>query len=151
MTLQINSIEALERLLGGDSQLEIEARNSIIQQFASKHLKSLINADAIKQEAERLKKDAHDLLSKLVSDAALEQNRYRGEKAALSQDVIGLIKSNARTQCSDLISDAVREAVHEFAKTNEFQEMIQKNINVQFEEKIRCAVRDRISKVIATI
>ena len=39
--IQINSLEALERLIGGDSELELELRNSVVQDFASKHLKSL--------------------------------------------------------------------------------------------------------------
>lgn len=39
--LQINSREALERLIGGDSELEVELRNSIIQDFANRHLKGL--------------------------------------------------------------------------------------------------------------
>lgn len=37
--IQINDRSALERLIGGDSQLEIEARNSIVQDFAKKYLK----------------------------------------------------------------------------------------------------------------
>ena len=37
--IQINSLEALERLIGGDTELEIEVRNSIVQEFAKKYLK----------------------------------------------------------------------------------------------------------------
>ena len=41
--IQINSLDALERLIGGDTELEIEVRNSVIQKFAEKHLKPLAN------------------------------------------------------------------------------------------------------------
>jgi hypothetical protein len=39
--IQINSLEALERLLGGDAALEIDVRASIAAAFAEKHLRSL--------------------------------------------------------------------------------------------------------------
>lgn len=42
LTLQINSLEALERLIGGDSKVEIEIRNSIVERFTKKYLKGLV-------------------------------------------------------------------------------------------------------------
>ncbi len=53
--LQINSKEALERLIGGDSQLEIELRNSIVQEFAEKYLKAVANSEVIDSKLEKLK------------------------------------------------------------------------------------------------
>lgn len=41
--IQINSLEALERLIGGDTNVEIEIRNSIVQEFAKKHLKAMVS------------------------------------------------------------------------------------------------------------
>lgn len=41
--IQINNLEALERLIGGDSEVEIEIRNNIVQNFAKKHLKNISN------------------------------------------------------------------------------------------------------------
>ena len=43
--LQINSKAALERLSGGDTELEMEIRNNSVQEFTSKRLKGLINAE----------------------------------------------------------------------------------------------------------
>lgn len=42
ITIQLNSLEALERLIGSDDQLEIAVRNSVISTFTSKHLKGLV-------------------------------------------------------------------------------------------------------------
>ncbi len=39
MKIQINNLEALERLIGGDTELEMEIRNSVVQDFSKKHLK----------------------------------------------------------------------------------------------------------------
>lgn len=36
VTIQINSLEALERLLGGDTQVEVDLRKSVAVKFAEK-------------------------------------------------------------------------------------------------------------------
>ena len=41
VTIQINSLEALERLIGNDAELEINIRNAIVQKFTKKHLKAI--------------------------------------------------------------------------------------------------------------
>lgn len=43
MKISINSLEALERLIGGDNELEIEIRNSVVQNFSNKYLKGIAN------------------------------------------------------------------------------------------------------------
>jgi poly-D-alanine transfer protein DltD len=50
--IQINSLEALERLIGNDNELEIEIRNSVVQNFVTKHLKSLAREAVVKNAAE---------------------------------------------------------------------------------------------------
>ena len=50
--LQLDS-SALERLIGGDSEVEVEIRNSIAQAFAKRHLKGVIEErylDELKKE-----------------------------------------------------------------------------------------------------
>lgn len=41
MKIQINSLEALERLIGGDTEVEIDIRNSVVQNFTNKYLKGI--------------------------------------------------------------------------------------------------------------
>ena len=40
VVLQINSIDVIERLIGGDSEVEVDIRNNVVQRFAEKHLKA---------------------------------------------------------------------------------------------------------------
>jgi transcriptional regulator CtsR len=47
LTLQINSLEALEKLIGGDTQVELDIRNNIVQAFAEKHLKAMAGTSQI--------------------------------------------------------------------------------------------------------
>jgi hypothetical protein len=45
--IQINSLEALERLIGNDNELEIQIRGSIVQEFTKKHLRSLATTELV--------------------------------------------------------------------------------------------------------
>jgi len=45
--LQIGSLEALERLIGGDSEVEVELRTAIVQDFAKRHLKGIITKEVL--------------------------------------------------------------------------------------------------------
>jgi len=41
VTIQINSLAALERLLGNDPELEINLRNSVVQNYANKYIRGI--------------------------------------------------------------------------------------------------------------
>lgn len=51
MKIQINSLEALERLLGEDTEIQFEIRTNIAQEFTRKHLKTLLT-ESIKEAFE---------------------------------------------------------------------------------------------------
>lgn len=65
--IQINSLEALERLIGGDSQLEFDIRASVVQKFTEKHLKSIAGMHTMKNTAEAIKKEIEDQYFKVSS------------------------------------------------------------------------------------
>lgn len=48
MKIQINNLEALERLIGDDKEMEIQVKSSIINEFAKRHIKSVANSEIIK-------------------------------------------------------------------------------------------------------
>lgn len=52
--LVIGTRAALERLIGGDSEIEVEIRNGIVQDFAKRYLKSIADTPAIKESAKKL-------------------------------------------------------------------------------------------------
>lgn len=60
MKVQINSLEALERLIGNDNEMEIAVKQSILNEFAKKHLKSIANSDAMEKIAATVKKELRE-------------------------------------------------------------------------------------------
>ena len=67
LTLQINSLEALERLIRGDSETEVEIRNNVVQRFAEKHLKPLINSDSATSTLNQIRQHVESEISTKVS------------------------------------------------------------------------------------
>jgi|WetSurMetagenome_2_1015567.scaffolds.fasta_scaffold01346_24 hypothetical protein len=63
--IQINSLEAIEKLIGGDSDIEVNIRNNVVQNFSKKYLKSI----------------AHELCCKISDDYILNrvENNIRDE------------------------------------------------------------------------
>jgi predicted transcriptional regulator len=53
--VQINSLEALERLLGNDAEFEFDIRNNIVQKFTEKHLKQVANSELMHKAEEKIK------------------------------------------------------------------------------------------------
>ena len=54
--VQINSLEALERLIGENPEFEFDIRQNIVQKFAEKHLKSVANSEIMKTAEKEIKK-----------------------------------------------------------------------------------------------
>lgn len=89
--IQINSLEALERLIGGDPSLEFDIRNNVAQNFAAKHLKAFANSEAIKG------------LEKRVTDMVFTKKQYN--KTELNPNFKKKIEDAADTLFKDLIND----------------------------------------------
>lgn len=58
--IQINSLEALERLIGGEEELELELRGSIVQEFAKRYLKGVADDVIINNATHEIRKYVQD-------------------------------------------------------------------------------------------
>lgn len=76
MKIQINSLVALERLIGDDKEMEITVKTSVINEFAKSYIKSVANSEIV----DTIKKAILDEVKKtnyfglLVQD---KSNHYR--------------------------------------------------------------------------
>lgn len=103
--IQLNSLEALERLIGGDSELEIDIRNSVAQAFAKKHLKRIISEemlDKIKNDVDRELRD--DLFNK---DVPGKSWLYGTIKNDLKREIKKAVESEVKSIIHDEIRDAM--------------------------------------------
>lgn len=88
MKIQINSLEALERLIGGDSKLEFDIRQNIVEEFSKKHLKAVVNNDLIqKLQSALTSKIQDDLLETVTSSYTKSYKLTSTAKEFLDKEV----------------------------------------------------------------
>jgi hypothetical protein len=130
LTIQINNLEALERLIGGQSDVEIEIRNSVVQKFAEKHLKPLANCPEITSTLSAIKDNiAKQVKEKCEKDIATFQTSWGGSitDVKLNPNINAEIERRVRV----LTDEAIRKAVDESVHVND--EEIKKRIENRFE------------------
>lgn len=148
MKIQLNSLEALERLIGGDSEVEIEIRNSIVQEFTKKHLKALVNeilAKEVIQEAARQAKNQlreeffkreGNIYTKYFLTEEVKKDLYHNFRMELYKEIIEEIKLPEQKQkMIDVANEAIEYGIKEYAG-----EYIKK----QMENKIRKEILEKL-------
>ena len=112
VTIQINSVAALERLLGGDDVLAVELRRSVAAEFARRHLetiaKTAVNAELAGAE-EKVRNIVNDLLT----------SRKRSPLGISRLDLTSEAKALIKAETERLVLDQIAAARAEIAKAIE--------------------------------
>lgn len=144
LTLQINSKEALERLIGGDTETEIDIRNSVVQKFAEKHLKPIANSAPITDVIRQIKDQAYKHIEETCAkEIATFKSNWQGYTydIKLRPELEAIIKSKIRETIDKLITDKVNAAIAEYCSdaslTRRINTMMDHNIKVLVNEKVK--------------
>jgi hypothetical protein len=149
LTIQINNKEALERLIGNDTEVEIDIRNSVVQKFAEKHLKPIANADGFNNMLNSLRREINKQVQEKCEKeiATFKTNYYGVSDVKLRPEIITEIDWRVKAVIESNIQAAVEEAV----KKHMDEASIQKRINAKMEyytdDLIRNEVRNRIEEL----
>lgn len=149
--IQINSLQALERLIGGDTELELEMRKSIANEFAGKYLKTLfhdrlieaaantINAEVTRKfltvESVKDSKSWHSTVTVLNTEgkSIIEKETQRQVNNFIREEVNRLFDVDAlRTKLKQAIEDAADKIANEVVSSN-----ISKRVDDLANKKIR--------------
>jgi hypothetical protein len=130
--IQINSLEALERLIGGDTELEIELRNTVVQEFSKKHLKCIAR-DKMLEYGPKVKEYVQAEIAKVVKQwktynkdyalapsTCLEIQRYVDQlvkNELLNQEFIQSQLGDLESKLFNIINKRVEELVTLKVKT----------------------------------
>jgi 23S rRNA maturation mini-RNase III len=140
--IQINSLEALERLIGGDSELEIEIRNSVVQKFAQKHLRGI--ADQYVQSTTEV--------VKAQVDNYLEKNLGTWQWGRGSTFVLNTkTKMALEDSCGEFLKETLQRVVNEKADSKDLDQLVQKYVDAKFNAKINDLVNRKVNDKIAKI
>jgi hypothetical protein len=150
LTLQINSKEALERLIGGDSQTEIDIRNSVVQKFAEKHLKAVVNSDAMRTTLYQIQTAiTQNVKEQCEREVATFKTSYGGSitDIKLNPAVQKEIDTQVRTIAYDIIQKKVDESIKFWANNAEIEKIVAKKFEYYTNEIISNKVKERLDAI----
>lgn len=154
LTIQINNLEALERLIGGDSQVEIDIRNSVVQRFAEKHLKPLANSDFIKNTLSSIKEQIYaEVKNKVEKEIATFKTSYLGGITDIK--LHPSIKQEIESQVKNTTNDTIRKAVDDTIKNNLTEAEISRIVAARFQyytkDTVDREIKARLDKLKASL
>lgn len=105
---------ALERLLGGNSDLEVGLRQQIVEEFAKKHLKQLVNEPTIAMLVSKVK----DEIKKYVGEEVWDWRT--GEfKAVIHSHITELMKKSLSVVIDQLAKFSFDELITSYQKVSD--------------------------------
>ena len=154
LTIQINNLEALERLIGNDSEVEVDIRNSVVQKFAEKHLKPLANSPQISGTLSAIKDDiSKQIREKCEGEIATFKTSWGGSitDIKLRSNIQAEIDRHVRLLTDKLIQDGVTEALKIWLNDADLKKRIDSRFEYYTKEYINNEIKSRIEKLKAAI
>lgn len=145
--LQINSREALERLIGGDSQLEVELRNSVVQDFTNRHLKGVANQIDTKRIIGLIEKSLEEYIAAHFGTPDKDIYGRYIRSVTLNGVVKEAIDKEIQSVLPNLITKAVEKAVDSFLKKNNIEGMINVRFSILTKELINQEVKKKFEEI----
>lgn len=131
------STDALVAMLGGDSELEVQLRNSIAQEFTRKYLKGIVNEQVVKEALNG---------ASTAATAALEEFFVRDTWSTCwkpKPELDTAIKLVVRKKIDIIIS----ETVQQYVDTLDINELIKLQVEHTVQSRIKAGVTAEISRI----
>jgi len=148
--IMLGSVEAVDRLIGGDTDFEIELRQGIASEFVKRHLKKFALDPAILKAKQELSKT----VNKEIMDAiGKEQRRGSDIRFILSKEAFIEIGIQVREALKEEVRDQVREQVREWIEgegpvAEWVKSEVERVSNFHFNDLVRIA-RSTMAKKVA--
>ena len=149
--VQINSLEALNRLVGDSPELEIEVRRSVLEAFARGALNNVVNAEEVakqlKQMDDEVMKQVDEIASKALEVQGITTRQSRGRmstKVVIPDDQ----KSAIRDAVEDTAYDLILETIEEIDYPGLTKEAIKRAINNYVTSQVRAFVKSGLQEAI---
>jgi len=152
MKLQINSLEALERLIGGDTSIELELRNNIVQEFTKKHLKGLASAEQ-KKQLDKVVADIRNDVAGVVQtalgfDVKTNQGYWKNENAyTLNEKQKATLKDLVFKHVDSLVNAEYLTAVRE--RIAKYRTLIDEEVEYSLKKYSNQMIKEAIEKKLA--
>lgn len=149
--IQINSLEALNRLIGDNSEMELEVKNAVIQSFAKTFIKAGENEPAILAEIQKMRGEALAHVQKIAEqEIGLIRDKSYPYRIIVSENSKELIRREAKVALAGLVDEYMEQIdvakLIDDAFTSRVNREVDKRINTTvralIESKVNDALRD---------
>lgn len=150
-TIQINSLEALERLIGGSTEMEVSLRNAVVQQFTEKHLKPIAAQPDMKALAVSIATAAKLSIEKLVAESIGEVKLgWNGlvESVKLSSAVRSELDMRVRDIAERLIGEAVQDALSALDLASRVDRAVKTRLDYNIGEEVKKKVSEAFQRAL---
>jgi hypothetical protein len=143
--IQINSLEAVERLIGDSDTMEIEVRRSVIESFANTFVKKIGNNDELVSRVERIKNEINNSAILYVKNELGIPVEY-GE---LSSNAKIRIREQVYEQITNLVEEIVKREIRNI--DDKINNAINYHIDTIVRQKIEKYNQERIKDIIEKV
>jgi hypothetical protein len=139
LTLQLNNVQILEKMLGGDSVLEVELRQSIVNEFSKKYLKGLVDKIEDKMQGYVNKE-----VSKLYEDKVgkMVWSQYGGDRFHLKDHIKQSIEGEIKDQLSTLVTECIKTHLEQI----DLGALVSKRFDYALSERIKEEVKVQLNE-----
>jgi hypothetical protein len=150
MKIQINSIEALERLIGGDTEIEIALRQSVVENFTRRHIKALANSEMIKAIGQAVKAEViAEFFDTVKGSWNSTEHIFKPE---IKRKLIEDLKFHAQMELKQIVRDTVGftkseediKAELEKACTKIVENITDSNLNYRLDKMVDVKIKERL-------
>lgn len=135
-------IDALERVLGGDSEAAVEIRNTIVQQFASRHLKAIANSEVVRQVGATIEAAVVEAVQEEVGKKA----PGFGGKWTFKKEVKDALHEEVRLSISTKVREEVQTAVQAALDTvkPDIARRVEAAVDKEIAARVKAAVDEKL-------
>jgi len=138
MVLQINNLQALERLIGGDTQIEFDIRQNIVDAFVKKHLKQVATEAVVRNATYAVTSQLNETyFRKMIYSPILSE---QGKEVFQEQFTKSIYETVSKVFNESEIIKAANDAINKAATHIVDQltdEIMEKRINALVDQKIK--------------
>lgn len=138
-------VPALNRLIGGDSEVEVKLRESVARAFTEKHFIKIFNSkqytDLINKRIDEIKLQVSSQIDlELKKDGIVSINTFGG--ISLTTD----FKQKIKNEIADAVNSCVNKIIYE--KINESINNLVPDIDIRVQSQLDIAIKSIINKAI---
>ena len=146
-------VEELKRLIGGDTQVEIDLRQAIVEEFSRKYIKSLVASDNFCSKCGEAARNVKQEINSLL-EVELEKMGIKLEMMSSGSYRVTLpspVKQVIRDQIGLLIQDIVEQEVDRQLSKINVEDLVREQLDEKMNQLVKHALAEHTADIFNTI